>query len=101
MVLEQQNRKGESAVALVQLALLFQHLQRDGGRRERQGEPDKKRLTRGKAEREAEHRKHDRGRSELRGAKPEDSRAHGKQPDRSQLEPYDEQQHDHAELAEL
>jgi hypothetical protein len=39
-VLEQQDGKGTLAVVLLELTAFFQDLQRDGGRRHRQCEPD-------------------------------------------------------------
>ena len=100
-VLEQQHREGEPAVAGGELALLLEHLQRERGRRQRQRKPDEQRLRRSETEREADRGEHQRGGDELGRAETENRRAQGPQPDRAKLEPDHEQQHDHAELAEL
>ena len=100
-VLEQQHREGEPAMPRRKLALLLQHLQREGGRGEREREPDEERLRRGQTKRDADCGKNRGGHGKLRRAQPEDRRAHGPQPDRTKLEPDHEQQHHHAELAEM
>ena len=62
-------------------------------------------MNRACAEAEPEHHadrgKHQRGGDQLGRAEPEDRRAHGPEPDRAKLEPDHEQQHHHAELAEM
>jgi hypothetical protein len=88
-------------MARVDLALLIQDLQREGRRGQRQRKPDKQRLAKPEAERQADGGKHERCRHELGGAEPEDRRAHGPKSHRAKLEPDHEQQHDDAELAEM
>ncbi len=100
-ILEQQNREGDPAVARIDLAILFQQLQRKRGRGQRQSKPDEHGLARGEAERQADGGQRNGGGDELDRAEPEDRRAHGPQPHRAQLEPDHEQQHHDAELGEM
>ena len=100
-VLEQQHGEGEPAVPRGELAFLLEHLQRERGRGERQRQADEQGLRQAEPERHAERGEHQRGGDKLRRPEPEDRRAHGPKPDRAQLEPDHEQQHHHAELAEL
>jgi hypothetical protein len=58
-------------------------------------------LRRGQTKRDADCGKNRSGHGKLRRAQPEDRRAHGPQPDRTKLESNHEQQHHHAELAEM
>ncbi len=88
-------------MAGVDLALLLEHLERKGGRGQRERKPDEQRLAHTEPERNADRRQHQAGGKQLRRAEPEDRRAHRPQPDRAKLEPDHEQQHHHAELAEM
>ena len=84
-----------------ELALLLQHLERKGGRRQRQGQADEQGLRGAEAQHHANRGKHHRRGDHLDRAEPEDRRAKCPKPDRAELEPDHEQQHHHAELAEM
>ena len=100
-VLEQEHREGEAPVTRGELALLLQHLEREGGRRQRQRQTDEQRLPGRKAEHHANRREHEGGGDELRRTEAENSRAQGPQSYRTELEPDHEQEQHDAELAEL
>ena len=100
-VLEQQHGEGQPAVAQRQLALLLQHLQREGGRGQRQRQAGEHGGRPGQAERHGDGGQHQRGDRHLGAAQAEDGGAHGPQALGAQLQADQEQQQHHAELGEM
>ena len=100
-ILEQEARKGDAAVPGGQLALLVEHLDGEGGRRQRERQPDKQTCLERIAECHPDRAQDDRGQEYLRAAESEHRRAERPQPDRLEFQADDEQQQHDAELGDM
>jgi hypothetical protein len=98
--LEQQDREGAPAVGRAEIAALLQQLERDGGRRERDGDADDARRRRRQAVGEGRAADDERAQRQLRGTEPEDVAPHGDEPRDLEFEPDDEEQQHHADLGD-
>ena len=100
-VLEQQHGESDAPHPRDHIALVAQHLQDDGRRRQRQGGAEDQRCLRRDAHRPRRPGDQERADDDLGGAELEDFPAHGAQPLQRQLEPQREQQEDDADLRQL
>ena len=93
--------EGALAVGRLQVAALFQELQRDRGADMASAMPASTAPRHAEAETEERECGQRQGRDgQLRGAEPENRAAHGKKPRQLQFEADHEQQHHHAELGD-
>ena len=99
-ILEQQDGDGALRVGLLELAALFEDLQRDGGRRQGEREADDDGAAPVDADQIRKAENHRRGDDPLRCAEAQNIAAHGDEAADFKLEPDHEHQHDDAEFGD-